>query len=51
MTDKELMRQALEALYNMVEDGDVSDKKQAMQAITCLSKRLAEGNTPIEADA
>jgi len=33
------MKQALEALYNMVEDGDETDKRQAIAAITAL--RLA----------
>ena len=30
------MKQALEALYNMVEDGDETDKRQAIAAITAL---------------
>jgi hypothetical protein len=36
------MQQALEALYNMVEDGDRTDKQQAMLAITALHTALEQ---------
>ena len=39
---KEALKLALEALYNMVEDGDRTDKQQAMLAITSIEKTLAQ---------
>jgi hypothetical protein len=43
MTDlRKAAQQALEALYNMVEDGDRTDKQQAMLAITALHTALEQ---------
>jgi hypothetical protein len=41
-TLRESAQQALEALYNMVEDGDRTDKQQAMLAITALHTALEQ---------
>ena len=43
------MKQALEALYNMVEDGDETDKRQAIAAITALRFAIeqAERQEPV----
>jgi hypothetical protein len=42
MSNRAAMQQALEALYNMVEDGDRTDKQQAMLAITALRETLEQ---------
>lgn len=36
-----VLKQAMAALYNMVEDGDVTDKKQALLVISEIQKVLA----------
>ena len=43
------MKQALEALYNMVEDGDETDKQQAIAAIAALRFAIeqAERQEPV----
>lgn len=40
--NKELMQQALDALYNMVEDGDETDKQKAIAVIKSIEEAIAQ---------